>query len=203
MQWRSGFLGDGNMTQPIWDIVVRVCHWSLAVGFVVMYLSGENDIMRIHTYVGYYVVLVLVVRVIWGFIGSKHARFGDFVFAPAYVWAYAKRFVRGQSPRYLGHNPLGGVMVLVLLMMLSVCVISGLMLLGLQEEHGPLAFLVEYDVFFYAEGMVASIHELATTSMLVLVCLHVAGVVISSRMHQENLVSAMWHGRKRGDGKQT
>ena len=91
----------------VWDPLVRIGHWLLAVGFVVAYLT-EDDFETLHVWAGYLVGAIVVVRVIWGFVGPRHARFADFAYTPRLVFSYLMALLRGGSKRYLGHSPAGG-----------------------------------------------------------------------------------------------
>ena len=121
----------------VWDIAVRIFHWSLAVLFTVSYLSGEDDSM-LHIYSGYGVIGLIVFRFFWGFAGTKYARFSDFVHGPKVTIEYARSMLSGKPRHYLGHNPLGGWMVIALLLSLAGTGWSGLEAYG-AEGQGPLA----------------------------------------------------------------
>lgn len=112
----------------VWDPLIRIFHWTLVIGFTVAYLTGD-ELTTIHIWSGYLIAGLLLVRLLWGFIGTKHARFRDFIYPPREVAAYLKSLVSGKSRRYLGHNPAGGVMVLLLLTSLVLTTGSGLMML--------------------------------------------------------------------------
>jgi cytochrome b len=124
-----------------------------------------------------------LVRVVWGFAGPEHARFSDFVVGPRKLGAYLGLLSRGREPRYIGHNPAGGVMILVLLALLAALCISGIML------DTPR---------FRDDSGFKAVHDLLTDATTVCICLHVAGVAYASWRHRENLVAAMVSGRKRG-----
>ncbi len=124
----------------VWDPMIRIFHWSLVAAFVVAYLT-EDEMMTLHVYAGYLIAGLLVFRVIWGFIGPRHARFSNFVYTPAEVLGYLKDMASGHPPRYLGHNPAGGAMIVLLLASLLVTGCSGLVLYGAEENAGPLASL--------------------------------------------------------------
>ena len=98
----------------VWDRFIRLFHWLLVTLFIVSYISSEYETM-VHVYSGYGIVGLLVLRVTWGFIGSKRARFTDFVRKPSSVISYAKDLLAGRAKRYLGHNPLGGAMVIAMI----------------------------------------------------------------------------------------
>lgn len=192
----------------VWDKFVRLFHWSLVVLFTISYLTGEEE-SSLHVYSGYAIVLLVLARIGWGVLGSKHARFSDFVCGPAKVMAYSKSVSSGNPKHYLGHNPLGGLMVLALLASLLTVTFSGMKLYAVEEGRGPLAdaghgVLVatayasddEYGEHEGNEEIWEEIHEAAVNVALVLVFLHIGGVVLSSWVHRESLVKAMLTGYK-------
>ena len=197
-------------TVKVWDIAVRIFHWSLVAAFVTAYLSGEENEL-LHANAGYVIIGLLAFRVIWGFIGTKHARFADFIYSPTKIVAYTRSFARGEPPHYLGHNPLGGIMVIALLISLALACFSGLKLYAAEDGKGPLANEGSLSVISSAyahEGgehdvddeagteFWEEIHELFVNLSLGLVGLHIAGVVVSSVLHREKLVKAMITGNK-------
>lgn len=121
----------------VWDRLVRVFHWTLVLAFLTSYLTGD-ELETVHVYSGYLILSLLVIRIIWGFIGTPYARFSQFVRPFPEAVAYVKGLMRGNSRHYTGHNPAGGLMVIALLISLSLTGFSGLKLYGL-EGHGPLA----------------------------------------------------------------
>lgn len=169
----------GSTMVRVWDPFVRLFHWSLVLLFAAAYLTGD-ELDRAHELLGYAIIALLVARIVWGFVGSEHARFRDFVFAPTTVLAYARDTIAGKARRYIGHNPLGGVMVLLLIAGLLTTAGTGWLLTG----GGGSEWLEE-------------VHEAAANGMLLLIALHVAGVLFSSVVHGENLVRGMVTGRKR------
>ncbi len=199
----------------VWDIAVRIFHWSLVVLFTVSYFSGDDESM-LHIYAGYGVIGLIVFRTLWGFAGTKYARFADFVYGPRLTIEYAKSLLSGKPRHYLGHNPLGGWMVVALLLSLAGTSWSGLEAYG-AEGHGPLAS--QQSVFIqsaYAHGdendhesgknekngngegdeFWEETHEAFVNLTLALVFLHIAGVFVSSALHRENLPRAMVTGYK-------
>lgn len=122
----------------IWDRFVRLFHWSLVVLFIISLVSGEQE-HWIHSYSGYAIFTLISLRIIWGFVGSKHARFKDFVRSPFAVLSYLKSMVSGSPQRYLGHNPAGGAMILGLLATLFLTTLSGMKLYAIEEGKGPFA----------------------------------------------------------------
>jgi len=125
-------------TVPVWDPLVRFSHWTVLTGFFVAYFT-EDDFMTAHVWAGYTVATLLVLRVLWGFIGSGHARFSDFVRSPAETLAYVRELKSGQARRYIGHNPAGAAMILALLLSLFGTSMAGFMLYAIEEDAGPLA----------------------------------------------------------------
>lgn len=180
----------------MWDPLVRIFHWSLVASFTVAYLSGEGEMLDLHAWSGYIVGGLILFRLLWGFVGPRHARFADFVFTPATVLAYGRDLLRGQAQRHLGHNPLGGTMVIALLVMLALATLTGMALYGAAEAAGPLAGLMRGTNQAFGEAL-EEVHEFFSNVALLLVALHIAGVLVSSLLHRENLVRAMVTGRKR------
>ena len=152
------------------------------ISFTAAWLSEEAK--ALHKGAGYVVLALVAVRVVWGFVGSRHARFRDFVPRPQGLLAYLKSLRGGHPRRYLGHNPAGAAMILLLLAMLILTGGSG--------------WLMTTDAFWGIEWL-ENLHAAAANLTVVLIFAHVAGVVFSSLAHRENLVLAMITGRKRVD----
>jgi cytochrome b len=178
---------------PVWDRFVRFAHWTIVFGFFVAYFT-EDDLLTLHVWAGYVVGVIATLRIAWGLVGPKHARFTDFLYRPTEVIAYLRDLGRRRGERYLGHSPAGGVMITVLLIGLLVTVGAGLVLYAIDDHSGPLAGLIASTG---RGGPWKEIHELLANLMLVLVGVHVAGVLLASYVHRENLVKAMVTGRKR------
>jgi len=122
----------------VWDLLVRVGHWLLVVLFFVAYLTDE-DLLTLHSWAGYGVGIYVIVRVIWGFVGPKHARFADFAYGPVMAAHYLKELIFFQAKRYIGHSPAGALMVFALLICLVVTTVTGIAVLAVKENAGPLA----------------------------------------------------------------
>ena len=202
----------------VWDPLIRIFHWSLVAGFSIAWLTGD-DAGDLHIYSGYAVIGLITFRLLWGFVGSRYARFSDFIASPAAVVEYLKGIVSGKPRHYLGHNPAGGWMILALLISIAATSYTGLKVYGL-EGHGPLAGGTNIELVPStawadededderaegAEGAEAGegaedwweeIHEFFANLTLFLVFVHVAGVIVSSYVHRENLVKAMLTGDK-------
>jgi cytochrome b len=173
-----------SSTVRVWDPFVRIAHWLVVLGFAVAYLS-EGEPLWLHSWAGYLVAGLVVLRVLWGFVGPRHARFVDFLYRPRRVAGYLGDLLRLRSRRYLGHSPAGGAMTLLLLLALAA--------LAQEEGAGPLAAMI-----LKSDGKLwEELHELAGNLTLILVVLHLAGVALASLAHRENLPKAMVTGRKR------
>ena len=166
---------------PVWDALVRVLHWTLVLSVATAWLTRHSR-GGWHEWIGYAALEVVANRVAWGFLGAGHARFSDFVRSPATTAAYARSVVSGREARYLGHNPLGGWMVVALLSMVALVGFTG--------------WLYTTDRYWGVEW-VEELHEALSNILFGFVALHIAGVVYTSLHHRENLVAAMIHGRKR------
>jgi cytochrome b len=168
-------------TVKVWDPFVRVFHWSLATLFIVAYATGD-EAQLVHIAVGYGIVGLIALRVIWGFVGPHHARFSSFVRSPRNVLGYLRDVATFRAPHHLGHNPAGAAMIIVLLVMLT--------------GTGMTGYMMTTDAFWGAKW-VEEVHETFANLTVGLVVLHVFGVFLSSLVHGENLVKAMVTGRKR------
>jgi len=190
-------MNDAANTTKVWDPVVRIGHWTLVIAFFTAYFT-EDEFLTPHVWAGYIVGAVVCFRLLWGFIGTKHARFSDFIRSPAATIKHLADLVRHRSRRYIGHNPAGGAMILALLIFLVGTVVSGVVLYGMEEGAGPLAAWVAD--YVEHEELWEEIHEIFSNLTLFLVGLHIAGMLFSSYVHRENLVKAMMTGRKRLSG---
>lgn len=210
-------------TVYVWDPFVRVAHWAVAVAFAVAFVT-EDDALTPHVWAGYLIGLLVVLRVLWGFVGPRHARFSDFVFRPRIVVRYLFDLLAFRAERYIGHSPAGGAMAVALLIGLSATVGTGLVDYAITEKAGPLAGIVADSSFGLAPAApelfrAASadedndkgrhengerkksgwreIHEVFANLTLALVIAHIGGVLLASLVHRENLARAMITGRKR------
>jgi cytochrome b len=176
----------------VWDPLVRVFHWTLVTAFAVAFLT-EDEWLDLHVLAGYTVLGLVGLRLAWGLIGTRHARFGDFVRGPRVVLAYVRDVTRGRARRYLGHNPAGGAMIVALLVFLTLASFTGLLAYGASELAGP--FAGAFTDPRWVEAL-EEVHEVLADLTLILAGVHVAGVVASSLLHRENLVRAMVTGTK-------
>ena len=186
-------MNEQNGWIRVWDPLVRIGHWTLVAAFFTAYLV-EDDLLTVHVWAGYVVGGVVAFRLLWGLVGSRYARFSQFVRGPRAVVGYFRDTLAGRGPRYLGHNPAGGAMVVALLLCIAVLGVSGLGLYAIEEGAGPLAGLLPAGA---DDDVWEEVHEVFANLTLALVILHVVGVVFSSVAHGENLVRSMVTGRKR------
>lgn len=166
----------------VWDWPVRLGHWLMVGGFIVAWLTSESETFRLlHVISGATVLAVATFRLPWGFIGSRYARFVDFVRGPRAVKDYAAGLLKLEPAHHVGHNPAGGWAIVLLL---GLGILTGLSGWANYNEIGG-DFLEE-------------LHEGLAVTMLTVVFIHIAGVLSGSLMHGENLVRAMLNGRKLG-----
>jgi len=180
----------------VWDLPLRIFHWLLVAGFFVAYLT-EDELLNVHVWAGYLVSGLLLFRIVWGFIGNDYARFSNFLCSPVKSVIYVKDVLALKAKRYLGHNPAGAAMILLLLVSLLMTSISGFAVYGADQGAGPLANIIDSSY----EGLWEEIHEFFANFTLALVSVHIAGVAVESFIHRENLAKAMWHGYKKADKK--
>ncbi|MDP1821684.1 MAG: DUF1924 domain-containing protein [Archangium sp.] len=178
----------------VWDLAVRLSHLLFGVLVLGAFLtSEEDDFIPIHTRLGLVLLGVVLFRVVWGFVGTKHARFADFVRSPKEVLEALRGMMRGQPGHFVGHNPVGAVMVVTLLATLVTVTVTGIIVSQGPEWSGPL--LMSKSV----AHSVKEVHEAAAWALPVLIFFHVAGVLLSSFLEKQNLVAGMVTGFKRAD----
>jgi cytochrome b len=208
----------------VWDVAIRVFHWALVVCFAIAFISSE-DSRKLHVIFGYSVLFLVLFRILYGFVGTKYARFSDFLYHPAQITDYLKGLLIGRPKHYIGHNPAGGFMSFIMLLSLLSLTLTGLKAYGIKG-HGPLA---KYEISFMTNAFADSddkenhqernnrkrhsqknhraernekdqfwkeVHEAMAYFTLFLVSFHIMGVLVSSLVHRENLIKAMITGRK-------
>jgi cytochrome b len=219
-------MNTSTKTVNVWDPLVRIGHWTLVIAFFTAYFT-EEDFLTQHTWAGYVVASVVLIRIIWGFIGSKHAKFKDFIYSSTAIFVYLKGLVGRKPQHYLGHNPAGGVMVFALLLSLASTTYTGIALYAVEKNAGPLAGIVannnkvlpkasiistayadedgdegenkqeNFSVNEADEEFWEGLHEFFVNLTLLLIMLHIGGVLLSSYVDKENLIKAMLTGRKK------
>lgn len=182
---------NGNKA-PLWDLPLRVFHWSLPVLLVLAWASAELEALEVHEWCGYTLLVLVAFRIVWGFIGSRHARFSDFLRSPA----AAIRYLRGQEPEREGHNPAGGWAVVAMLCLLLAQAVTGLFNSDDVGFTGPLVHAVDKGV---ADAL-AEWHEINFNLLLALVALHVGAVLFYLVRRQRNLIRPMLTGGESSSG---
>lgn len=186
-------LSPTNKEIKVWDLPVRLFHWTLVLLFAVSWASAEiGDNMTIHFYSGYAVLALVLFRVLWGIFGSTTARFAHFLrgYRAAKDYAVALKENRAIAP--IGHNPLGGWMVMLMLTFLLVQAGTGLFANDDVSTEGPLYHLISKDV----SDILTEIHEVSFNILLALVGVHIAAVLYYRFIKRDNLVTPMITGRK-------
>lgn len=213
----------------VWDLFVRIFHWSLVLFFVLAYATGDDN-CSLHRYVGYVVLGFIALRIFWGFAGSQHARFSDFMYPPVKALGYVKDLAGGKAIYYTGHNPAAAWMILFFLIGIPVVCLSGYAAYATKELKPVQGFSTELLLIGNAyadedeneereykkkrhhaerdgkrekddkdkegDSIWGDIHEISAQCMLFFIFVHILGVVVSSRMHNENLVRGMFTGKK-------
>ncbi len=166
----------------VWDLPVRLGHWLMVAGFALAWVTGDSERWRlVHVFAGSTVIAVAAYRLLWGLIGSRHARFTDFVRGPAQALGYLRQLLQRSPAHYTGHNPAAGWAILLLL---GLALASGASGWATYQELG-------------GHGLEEA-HEFLAGLMLAVVAVHLLGVVAGSVAHRENLVWSMVTGRKHG-----
>jgi len=167
----------------VWDLPTRAFHWLTAASFVGAYVTADSEKWRdVHVVLGYTMLGLIAFRLVWGLIGTRYARFASFAYGRASVVAYLKSLLTMRPQHYLGHNPAGSWAIWLILLSGVLCGVSG------------------YAVYIHVGGeFFEELHEVAANVMLAVIVVHVAGVLVSSLLHRENLVRSMITGYKNGE----
>jgi len=182
--------GKVTRRRPLWDIPTRVFHWSVVCLLPLAWWSAEQQRFEIHQWVGYTLLVLVLSRILWGIVGSRHSRFTDFLVGPAKI----KRYIQGGGARSRGHNPLGGWSVMLLLTLLLAQAVSGLFNSDEILFSGPLYYWVNSDV----QNAMGVVHEVVFNTLLALVSLHVCVVCFYQLYRREKLIQAMITGSALG-----
>ncbi|MDX8411544.1 MAG: cytochrome b/b6 domain-containing protein [Mariprofundaceae bacterium] len=191
---KTAIPGTMRAIKLVWDPLVRSFHWLVAASFAMAYFLA-GDWFYLHLAAGYGILLLVSIRIVWGFLGSRHARFADFSFPLSDVLRHLRNVAHLRPERHTGHNPAGGIMIFWLLASLLLLAISGMSLYAVEDGAGPLApWLSDVDESW--EAFLTQIHDLLVNLVILSVFAHVAGVLIESILLRENLVTSMITGRK-------
>ncbi|MFC4699718.1 cytochrome b/b6 domain-containing protein [Glaciecola siphonariae] len=176
----------------VWDVPTRVFHWGLVAVFVFQFVTGDilDDAMQLHFYGGYVALGLILFRIIWGFVGSYHARFSSFIYSPRTAFNYMKGTSSTQT--YLGHNPLGGYSVLAILAVMLTQAVSGLFMTDEIFMEGPYYSALGTQV----DDIMNYLHHNAISLMWALISLHLGAIAYYSIKKKQALIPAMFHGNK-------
>lgn len=185
------FINYLKYSVKVWDLPTRIFHWLLVLAFIFIWLTqGDDRYLDIHVFAGYLFLGLLVFRLIWGFMGSKYAKFSNFPYLK--IWNYLATLFTTKRQHFLGHNPAGSWAVFIILGLGFMVSITGLLTLGGEERHGPLAGMIS----FALGNSFHEWHEITAWIMLGLIGIHILGVITESWLHNENLIKSMITGVK-------
>ncbi len=186
---------EHNKKILIWDLPTRIYHW---VQFVLVMLALGTGFfapewwLNYHIWLGYSLVFLLIFRLIWGFFGSEYSRFSSFIYSPKTLLAHIRGIIIKKPLHFLGHNPLGALMVFALIIVLALITISGIINLGGVENQGMLAFLIDYS----SGEKAGRVHLILAYALVVMIILHILGVIFESKISKYSLVKSMFDGKK-------
>ncbi len=178
----------------VWDPLVRIFHWSLAICFLVAYVV-EDDRLNLHVLAGSIIFGLIIFRLVWGIMGTEHSRFADFICSFKQIKQHLLDLVSLRPACHIGHTPIGGVMIILLLLGLLLLTLSGVILYAQEGAHLPFAGLmaVDLDTALFIENL----HGWIANMLALLVLFHIAGVLLESLLQKQNLVRAMITGYKK------
>ena len=178
----------------VWDLPLRLFHWLLVTCMVAAYVTAKLgfDWMQWHFYLGYCTIGLLVFRILWGFFGPRHARFTNFIRSPSAVWLYLKGIFKRGTPPSIGHNPVGGLMVLLMLVLVAIQAGTGLFTTDAIVWAGPYNPAVSEST----ASFLSTVHNWNFNFIIGVVLLHVAAIVFYAFYKNQNLVVPMLHGHK-------
>ena len=176
----------------VWDLPLRLFHWLLALSIIASYATAKLgfDWMQWHFYLGYWTIGLLVFRMLWGIFGPRHARFGSFIHNPSAIWLYLKGMFNPESARSIGHNPVGGLMVLLMLLLVAVQAGTGLFTTDAVVWAGP----YNPSVSESTAGFLSTVHDWNFNFIIGAVVLHIGAILFYAFYKKQNLVVPMLHG---------
>jgi len=185
---------ENLQTVMVWDLPTRLFHWTLVALMIAQWWTAEqSSTMDYHVWGGYAILALVLFRLIWGFVGSDTVRFSDFVQGPNAALAYVKALLRGETPLYLGHNPMGGWSIIAMLILLLIQAGTGLFANDDILIEGPLYVWVSKDT----SDWLTTIHRLNFNLLLAVIAVHISAVLFYLLVKRENLIHPMFSGRKR------
>jgi len=176
----------------VWDLPLRLFHWLFALSIVASYVTAKLgfDWMQWHFYLGYWMIGLLVFRILWGLFGPRHARFGSFIRNPSAIWLYLKGMFNPNSARSIGHNPVGGLMVLLMLLLVAVQAGTGLFTTDAVVWAGP----YNPSVSESTASFLSTVHNWNFNFVIGAVVLHIGAILFYAFYKKQNLVVPMLHG---------
>jgi cytochrome b len=186
--------GGLTSSRLVWDLPLRLFHWLFALSIVASYVTAKLgfDWMQYHFYLGYFMIGLLIFRVVWGFIGPRHARFSSFLARPSVAWSYAQHLFDRNSTPSVGHNPIGGLMVIFMLLLLVVQVSTGLFATDAVIWTGPYYPSVKQST----ASLLSTIHSVNVNIILGAVGLHILAIIYYHTFKKQSLVPSMFSGYK-------
>lgn len=188
---------ETTQSTTIWDLPLRLFHWAMVVVVFVAAITGyffEEWWLDVHVFAGYALSTLLVFRLFWGLFGSYYSRFSTFPLSKSNIRSHFKSLMRGKSPAYAGHNPVGAGMIIILLTTLVGLVFTGFIIWGGQENNGPLASVVGYQAGEWSE----EIHEILAGLLMIAIGIHLLGVITETVLFKHPVIQAMINGKKEG-----
>jgi cytochrome b len=181
-----------NRKRLIWDLPLRLFHWLLVASLIASYATAKLgfDWMRWHLYLGYWTLGLLLFRILWGFCGPRHARFSSFLRAPSAIWSYLRNLFDKDTARSIGHNPLGGLMAIVMLLLVALQAVTGLFTSDDVVWAGPYNAAVSPAI----AGTLSKLHNFNFNILLGAVGLHIAAISFYAWYKRQNLLVPMLHG---------
>ncbi len=179
----------------VWDLPIRLFHWSLVSLIVLQWATAEDDVaynMTWHMYGGYAILCLIAFRLLWGIVGSHHARFHTFIYSPKTTVSYFKTLFKREEGHYLGHNPLGAYSVFALLLLVFIQAVTGLFADDEIFTTGPFASWVSGDT----SELMTKLHHLNFDILMIFVGLHLAAIAFYAVFKRDNLARAMVTGKK-------
>ncbi len=185
---------ETRATTMVWELPVRIFHWALVLLVISQLVTATigGNAMEYHALGGYTILTLVLFRIVWGFTGGTHARFGEFVRGPVTVARYAHMLVKGTAETHRGHNPLGGWSVVLMLVSLLLQAATGLFANDDVMMEGPLAKYVSDD----ASAVFTAIHDINAAILLTLISMHIVAVIFYLLRKKQNLIGPMFTGRK-------
>jgi len=180
--------------QLIWDLPVRLFHWLLVLCLAGQYITAEllDGYMDVHFYIGYFTLGLIIFRLIWGFVGPKHSRFSNFISSPIATFHYFKLFIQRKNPKYTGHNPLGGWIVPVVLLLVGLQSVSGLFVNDDVLYQGPYYSAVDSEL----QSTFQWLHHNLFDVIIAVIVLHLLAIAWYQLVLKYLLIGAMFHGKK-------